>query len=536
MTDLDTTRLRPTRTSTAVVFGISLLIGALLLWQVQEVVVPVLVGGVGAVCFALSLWLLSMGGAESVRSLAVSLLTVPIATGFFLSGVGTALVVVSIIFPVSDAAVLSVSTLVVIGHVGVVTGCLLAFLGLLLGIRNTITVDALARYTKITILTGLPPGVVGFVLVTTAVIIDLHSGGGSVAGAIVSGLSGFLLTPDPPQLHLASFLLVVAVAAGSLRTAVAVLPLSELLADTGLGEIRASRVDRLLSRLTAVTLATGLAGVLIIPFELGLSSDQIAGLLGTTLYESIQLVTTANTLRLALVGLTVVALSVVAISVTIRQIARQSGSELGQTLAPLIGGVVITVAGIVIATPVFSGTVTTTASLLPAATAAAFRELSTGLADVFGTDALVVFSLAILIAFTAAITAVFWGILALGYLSTETAGYSLASAGLFLGTAFAGTIDAPTWLVFGGIVGSLVVWDTGRFGTTLGREVGRTAPTQRAELVHAGGGLLVGCFGAVLALAGEFLLRTETLDSSPTTVAALAAVVTGFLCLAIALR
>jgi uncharacterized membrane protein len=102
--------------------------------------------------------------------------------------------------------------------------------------------------------------------------------------------------------------------------------------------------------------------------------------------------------------------------------------------------------------------------------------------------------------------------------------------------AFAGTVAAPAWLVFGGLVASLFVWDAGRYGTVLGREIGRRAPTSEAELVHAGGTLAVGALGTVGAVALGSGLGPEGLTPSSTTLLALAGALAGVVLLVAALR
>jgi hypothetical protein len=60
--------------------------------------------------------------------------------------------------------------------------------------------------------------------------------------------------------------------------------------------------------------------------------------------------------------------------------------------------------------------------------------------------------------------------------------------------------------VFLGIAGSMAVWDVGHNAAGLGRLVGRKADSARPETVHAGGTLLVGLAGVLVASVGTYLV------------------------------
>jgi len=215
-TDIDTAHDTgtPTRTSTALVLVVSLVIVALLLWQVDGVRLPALVGIAGASAFALSLWLLSLDRYGTITAFVASLLTVAVATGLIVGTLGTVLILVGAFFPVESAAALSLRTLLLLSRVGIVTGCVVAVLGVLLGIRNVVDVEALSAYYWISFKTTLVPMVVGTTMVAGTYLSKSGDETGDLLGAgLVDGVVGWLLAPAPVRTHLAAFVGLVALAA-----------------------------------------------------------------------------------------------------------------------------------------------------------------------------------------------------------------------------------------------------------------------------------------------------------------------------------
>jgi hypothetical protein len=105
---------------------------------------------------------------------------------------------------------------------------------------------------------------------------------------------------------------------------------------------------------------------------------------------------------------------------------------------------------------------------------------------------------------------------------------------VFAAAVSAGTIDAPAWLVFTGVLGGLFVWDTGRFGSELATELGRSAGARTLELVHTGAALAVGVVGMGTAAILASLLADRAVASPPTL--ALFGITLGLTCLVAALR
>lgn len=115
-------------------------------------------------------------------------------------------------------------------------------------------------------------------------------------------------------------------------------------------------------------------------------------------------------------------------------------------------------------------------------------------------------------------------------------GAALLSAGLFV-AAVGGLLSGPSPIVgFIGIAGSFIVWDLNTNAVSLGRELGRHTPTRQAELVHAGGSLLVATLGTVVAMGGLYL--ANAISAPPEGIAPVTAVISvvGLLALIVGLR
>lgn len=524
----------PTPTSTLLALAVTLATVGALVWEIELVAVPTAMGAVGAGSLAAGLWLVDRDSQPVSAALVASLLVVPAGAGLLAAAGVTALLATATVFPVDEAALISVGALVVVGYAGVATGCTLAVLGLALGIRSVVTPEGLAAYTRIAVFTGTVPALVAAVLVLSPVVLGPESEQPVSVG--LSAVTGPLLSPTPPQLHLATFALVVALAATGLRLALSVLPVAELLRDASAGRAGTRRVSDAGRALSTAAVVAGMATVVGGLFELQLSPAELSGLLGPA-YRPVQVVTTAGILRVVLVGTAGLALAASGVGVLLRRAARQSRDARAEQVVPLLGGAFVTACVLGVAGPVYGRGTAETAKLLPSTVGDEFRRIATDLAGVFGEGALLVLLATVIAGGPLTVVLALRGFRRLGYLSAVTAGYSVASGGVFIATVFAGTLDAPAPLVFGGVVASITVWDVGQFGTTLGREVRRSAETRGVELVHAGGTVLVGLVGVGLAVgAGRVLAGTGTRVDAPVAATALLAVVAGALLLAVALR
>lgn len=524
---------RPARTSNILTVLVTGLTIALLLWQVPEAVGPTLVGAVGAVAFAVTLWLVRMD--ETLTTFTASLLTIPAGLGLFGGTTGMAIILASDVFPVSDPALLSVGVLVVVGYVGVVAGSSLAVLGVTLSARNVPRL-VLRRSTTLVFVTAIVPGAAGLAFV--AVVLLFGGGDGSELGIdwFLSSLSREVVMVDVSGLHLGTFLFLVACAVGSLRIAFALLPVGELLADSGLGERSGRRINLFEGALTAVAIGAAVVAGIALAAEAALSPQQLEATLGSFLYGLIQRFTRVPPLRIALIAVTVSAALVTAVTYMIRELARASSTDFDRRMTALVGGLLLTVVVFVTADPVYTAVVSAIADRLPDMIAGDFRDQTTTLADIYGEFTVVVLLTAVIIGITGWFLILLRLTLHFGYLSADATGSALASVGLFVAAVFASTIGTSTWLVLGGIVASFVVWDAGRFGTTLGREVGWDRRTRSTELVHVGGTALVGSVGVVVALVASRLLQIGAPAQSPAGALALVLVVVGVILLVEALR
>ena len=91
--------------------------------------------------------------------------------------------------------------------------------------------------------------------------------------------------------------------------------------------------------------------------------------------------------------------------------------------------------------------------------------------------------------------------LALGLFRVGSRGWvSLGVTSIFIGIVVVGALGAaPPLTLLTGAVALFVSWDVGQHAVTVGEQFGRTAPTQRGEVVHAAASSLVGVLAAGVA-------------------------------------
>jgi len=523
----------PTRTSAAIAaLGTVAVVGGLLA-RVDDVLWPVLLGTVGAVLFGLSCWLLSRDRFETVARPLVSVLTLPVALGLFGSSGVASLVLASSLFPVQSSDLFSTTALTIAAHVGVVFGCTTAALGLTLGSLNAVTATSLRRYSAATFGTALVPGLVAATLVAEGVV--FRDGGPlSTLVDVLALLWAWLTAGESVGLELTGFLFVLGAAVAGVLAAVVVLPVRALVRGNGREQTADLNVDRLQTRLTLAAGALVVLQLLALGVELVYSREGLGGLLGTTPSRLLYGLAGVRPLRAVLLVVALTAVTAAVLAALARRVAGRSLESRAATVGPLVGGVVVTAVAVVVAEPVYETVLSLLLESTPQSTAANLERTSAELTATYGVETFAVALGFGLVAGTLCFVLLLRLALFFGYLSETSPGYSLAGGGLFLGVVAAGTLDVGLWLVFGGVLGALLVWDVGRFGTTLGREMGGATATRETELVHAGGTLLVGLVGA---LAGRALVTQSlwTIPSGQTSVAVLALAV-GLVSFAIALR
>lgn len=78
-------------------------------------------------------------------------------------------------------------------------------------------------------------------------------------------------------------------------------------------------------------------------------------------------------------------------------------------------------------------------------------------------------------------------------------GVTLGAAGLFSGVLIAGVLGAPPEVLLLSTAALVIAWDVAENAIGLGEQLGRTADTRQAELVHAAGSAIVAAGGATFA-------------------------------------
>lgn len=514
--------------------------------QVDNVTVPILLGAVGSLCLAGGLWLGTGAAAPARGAVGASLLVVPAGAAIAAAPAVTMASVGRAIFPVPDASLVSISALVIAGHVGVVLGATVAAVGLWLSAHEVPASGSVQTFGRIAALTGIAPLVLAAGLTVTALLTtdQTLSDGPALPGGLPA--PGRLVFGPPPQaqaLDLWSFLLLLAGGLIAVRRVLRTAPPRELLeggtasvvgpvaAPTNRDQTADSRVETALQ--AGLALTAGLALVAVVA-ELLFTPDELAGLVGPAVYDALRVVTTADGVRAVLLGIAVLGLGVSGLASAASKLANTQRQTLVQSLVALAVGSGLAVGATVAADPVYTAIVDWTATRLPAPVKPEWRMLTENAAELYGAPALVLWLLTGGIAVVLAVVAALRWVRSVGALTTGETGAALAGIGLFAAAVSAGTVDAPAWLVFAGVFGGLFVWDTGRFGSELATELGRNADLRTLEVVHAGAALVVGAAGVGTAAVLAGLLGTRAAASPPTL--ALLGITLGLICLVAALR
>ncbi|WP_053949035.1 DUF7519 family protein [Halolamina sediminis] len=108
-------------------------------------------------------------------------------------------------------------------------------------------------------------------------------------------------------------------------------------------------------------------------------------------------------------------------------------------------------------------------------------------------------------------------------------GHALASGGLLGAGGFGAALGAPLPASLGTLIGAVVVWDLGRFGVSLGRDVGRRAPSLPVQFVRVLTAALIGVVTAGFGMAAVSMTPVAIATESAAAVALFAAVGVAFL-------
>lgn len=524
----------PTRTSSRIAaFGTAGVI-LLLLWWFSAARIPFLVGAVGAVCLAVGIRL-ARRHASPLVTFGTALLAVPIALGLFGGPFLVAIGLVDTIFPVPDPSLLSLGSLLILSYAGIVTGCSLAVFGLALGGLTSVTPGSLERFSSTTFVAGIPSASIGIVLAGGAAL-----GGAPGEESIISHLSGilagFILSTNPAALNLGSFLLSLAAALLGLRLCLVTLPVAELLTDTGSPGETDPVLDRTKAMLTVGFVATAAPGGFALGVEISQPAGTLAGVVGPTLSDGIRVLTTARWIRRLLLILTVGTFAAAGVGYTIRRFGRASSVAVRNRLTAVLAGIIVAAVAISGAEALYAAIVDDIARRLPRQVTPFFEDQAAAFATSLGEATIIVILTAALIGATGFAIILLRGLIGAGMLSAETPGYSLASAGLFLAVLSAAPVGLASWLVFVGVAGSLLVWDVGRFGSTLAREIGRESAHRSTDLVHATGTVLVGVVAVLAAIVARAVVGTGIAPASDSHLVALGSLLIGLLGLVEALR
>ncbi|WP_336337497.1 DUF7519 family protein [Haloarcula brevis] len=501
MADHTTLPTRMPRTSLAVVVGVTALLVAGLLGAVSADRVALVGAGTG-LALALSLWLSGWNRWRAVGAVLASILALPVAVGLSVATGGAVVTLGADLFPVPSQAGVRPAVVTLASQVAVVLGCLTAVFGASAATRGVVDTERVAAYGGVVVRTTAVPFVVALALFARGAVDFLQSNAGTpgvqqLAGELLARVLGPVFDPAPGRTHIAIFCLLLALAAAALARGLDALPLAELVPETS----DAPDVDGAVAAAERTLRWTGRLALLVAPVaglvELSVGQQFLAGTLPGGLYGVAVGVTAAPGLRGLLWWLFLGGAAVSAAVWALRRAVRSSADRVGSVLAPYVGGVVVTLAVVSVAGPAVEA-VETALRATPAA--AAVDRFVVPVLDVYGPQTVALVLVVVALFSVVAAAGQLWLALAAGYLPERTAGVTLAAAGLFGASAFAATLATPTWLVLAGLVGAVVVWDAGAFGTTLGREVGTGAATRRAELVHTGGTVAVGGVGVAATL------------------------------------
>ena len=497
-----------------------------------------LAGVATGVLLALSLWLSGWDRWQAVGTVLASALALPVAAGLMVATGGTVASLGAELFPAPSQAGVRPALVALLSQVVVVLGCLTAVFGATAATRGVVDTERVGAYGGVVVRTTAVPFAVALVLFTRGAVDYLQSNTGTPG---VQQLTGELLTrvlepifdPVPGRTHIAIFSLLLALAAAALARGLDALPLAELVPETS----DAPDVDRAVAAVDRTLRWTGRLALLVAPvaglFELGLGQESMAELLPAGLYDLLVTVTAAPGLR-GLFWWSLLSGTAVSVAVWfLRRTVQSSADRVGTVLAPYVGGGIIALAVVAVAGPALDA-IETTLRATPAAPAV--EQFLTPILDVYGSETVMLVFAVVALFSVIGVTGQLWLALATSYLRERTAGVTLAAAGLFGASAFAVTLSTPTWLVLAGLVGAVVVWDAGSFGTTLGREIGTGAVTRRTELVHTGGTVAVGGVGAAATLALSGVARDSIAVEASVAVAGLVVCLVAVLALVAAIR
>lgn len=332
---------------------------------------------------------------------------------------------------------------------------------------------------------------------------------------------GGLTLPELPSLFpetlgvppLGSFLLVVSLSLLALRGALTALPIAELLDDRTAGDDAVlGRFERLLAVLNYASIGV-VAGTLVVVARilLGPAYLELWAVLPSTAVDLVAGLVAAEPIRWLAVRVLVLGAGVVAGVRIVRRLHRSELRAHAGTAALLVGVGITLAAGWFGHGAIVNAVLTRLEAALPGAVAEVVLEQVGSVIEYYGGEVVALG----LVAVGGAVGAFTLAALRLGTLlrivPRSHSGPALASAGLLATGGFAAALGAPIRYAIGAIVGAVVVWDLGRFGVSLGRDVGRRAPSRPVQFLRVLAAASVGAVTAALGLAAASLTASVSL-------------------------
>lgn len=515
---VDESTWRPTRRGTLISVGATVALTTLIAVSLG-LVIPLAAGWVAALTLAGGLWLTTQSSWRVITQYLAGLLVAPL--GLAASG-GLAYAAVSLSgarFPQPTPAQGATAILSVVAQLIVVIGLMLAVFGACVAIADLVTQQSLRALSSITYRTLIIPILAAGSLAATAVLgtARLASQNQTVGNTVNEGITvitAFFLSPTANVPNASSLTLLLFATTATLALALRALPIVALF-----GEAYQQPLKTIQARLKRFSWAFILLLIIGVLADALLRQQQYRSEVGDSTYQYLVAATQVEPLRILLVVIIGVSVGSFAISYVLKRVAQASAAVSFERYSALLSGVTLAAGALVVANPLVKTTQSFIITALPSIMAPTYRQLSAGIITFYGPLTITLVALTTALISTASIIAGFRFGMWIKLLPAKTVGPALAGAGVFIATAFGGVEALPGWLVFAGIVGSFVAWDSGHFAWQLGQEVGRHTPTRNTEAVHLTGTLTIGVIASAIAIVAlEYATTLSFID--PTTIPA----------------
>lgn len=322
-----------------------------------------------------------------------------------------------------------------------------------------------------------------------------------------------VLAPDPgPIPPLGSLLVLLGLSAVALAKTLRALPLRELLDDGTEGEnLALEALDQTVSILALGWWVLGV-GILLAGANAAVPT-LVWGSVPNELVVAVGEIAAMRVPRALAVGILLVAAIQLTLTRFVQGAYRTTIGAYANRIGMLAGWVGLLWIGWARAPFLTETLQTTITGSLPPTAADAFVTQWEAVLAYYGVSAVGLGMVAVCVAVAAAVIVGLALGMALGLVPSAGVGNALASGGVFVAGAFGIAVGAGQAASLAGIVAGVLVWELGTYGVELGREVGRRAPSRGAQLVHAGGTLLVSATAAAGALLAVRLVDRVPLAS-----------------------